>query len=264
MIELADFYARIVLVLPQRANKLFFSIRKVTANERDVHMQLIVDLFEFILHIDKHLGEIIAEYGRLTYFILFSIVFLETGLVITPFLPGDSLLFAAGAFAATGALNVFILFVLLAAAAIVGDTVNYWIGNRIGPRVFKEDVRFMKREYLIRTQEFYDKHGGKTIFLARFIPIIRTFAPFVAGVGTMEYSRFVVYNIAGALVWTSLFIFAGFFFGNLPIVRDNFGLVVIGIIIISVLPVFYELLQHRLRRTPDGTSAETLGTEEAK
>ncbi|MCJ7513127.1 MAG: DedA family protein [Anaerolineales bacterium] len=210
-------------------------------------MQLLAQLFDFILHIDRHLGEIIANYGYWTYIILFAIVFMETGLVVTPFLPGDSLLFAAGALAATGALNVWVLFVLLASAAIVGDTVNYWFGHRIGPRVFQEDVRFLKREYLERTQKFYDKHGGKTIFLARFIPIIRTFAPFVAGVGTMRYSKFIVYNVIGALVWTSIFIFAGYFFGNLPIVRDNFGLVVIAIILISLLPVGYELLQHRLR-----------------
>jgi membrane-associated protein len=213
-------------------------------------MQLLTQLFEFILHIDRHLGEIIADYGTWTYLILFVIVFIETGLVVMPFLPGDSLLFAAGAFAATGALNLAGVFVLLAFAAILGDTVNYWIGHRIGPRVFQEDVRFLKREYLERTQQFYEKHGGKTIFLARFIPIIRTFAPFVAGVGTMRYGKFIVYNVVGALVWTTLFTFAGFFFGNIPVVRDHFGLVVVAIIVISVLPVFYELVQQRLRPRP--------------
>ena len=213
-------------------------------------MQLLAQLIDFILHIDKHLGEIIALYGYWTYSILFAIIFIETGLVVMPFLPGDSLLFAAGAFAATGALNVWFLFVLLAAAAIVGDTVNYWVGNRMGPRAFEEDHRFLKRAYLERTQRFYDKHGGKTIFLARFIPIIRTFAPFVAGVGTMRYSKFIVYNVLGGITWTAIFIFAGYFFGNIPIVRDNFGLVVIAIILISVLPVGFELLQHRLRRAP--------------
>ena len=210
-------------------------------------MQLLAQLFDFILHIDRHLSEIIADYGTWTYLILFAIVFIETGLVVFPFLPGDSLLFAAGALAATGSLNVWVVFGLLAAAAILGDTVNYWIGNRVGPRVFKEDVRFLKREHLERTQKFYEKHGGKTIFLARFIPIIRTFAPFVAGVGTMRYGKFIGYNVVGGLVWTSGFTFAGYFFGNIPIVRDNFGLVVIAIIVISVLPVVYELLQHRLR-----------------
>jgi membrane-associated protein len=213
-------------------------------------MQLLTQLFEFILHIDRHLGEIIADYGTWTYLILFVIVFIETGLVVMPFLPGDSLLFAAGAFAATGALNLAGVFLLLAFAAILGDTVNYWIGHRIGPRVFQEDVRFLKREYLERTQQFYEKHGGKTIFLARFIPIIRTFAPFVAGVGTMRYGKFIVYNVVGALVWTTLFTFAGFFFGNIPVVRDHFGLVVVAIIVISVLPVFYELVQQRLRPRP--------------
>lgn len=213
-------------------------------------MQLLAQLFDFILHIDKHLGEIIADYGTWTYLILFTIVFLETGLVVTPFLPGDSLLFAAGALAATGSLNPWLVFALLAVAAILGDTVNYWIGNRVGPRVFQEDVRFLKREYLERTQKFYEKHGGKTIFLARFIPIIRTFAPFVAGVGTMRYSKFIVYNVVGGLVWTSLFTFAGYFFGNIPFVRDHFGLVVIAIIVISVLPVVYELVRHRLRPEP--------------
>lgn len=215
-------------------------------------MQLIAQLIDFVLHIDEHLGEIIANYGTWTYFILFAIIFMETGLVVTPFLPGDSLLFAAGAFAATGALDVVFLFVLLAVAAIIGDTVNYWVGNRLGPRVFEEDVRFFKRAYLVRTQQFYEKHGAKTIFLARFIPIVRTFAPFVAGVGTMPYRTFVVYNVAGALVWTSVFIFAGYFFGNIPVVRENFGLVVIAIILISVLPVGFELLRNRLRPRPEG------------
>lgn len=226
-------------------------------------MELITQLFDFILHIDKHLGEIIAQYGYWTYSILFTIIFLETGVVVTPFLPGDSLLFAAGAIAATGALDVWVLFVLLAGAAILGDTVNYWIGNRIGPRVFEQDVRFFKREYLERTQKFYEKHGGKTIFLARFIPIIRTFAPFVAGVGTMRYRKFIVYNVVGALVWTSVFIFAGYYFGNIPFVRDNFGLVVIAIILISVLPVGYELIQHRLRRAPDRSVEPPLPEESA-
>jgi membrane-associated protein len=211
-------------------------------------MQLLAQLFDFILHIDRHLGEIIADYGTWTYLILFGIIFVETGVVIMPFLPGDSLLFAAGALAATGALNIWLLFGLLAFAAILGDTVNYWIGHRIGPRAFHDNVRFLKREYLERTQAFYAKHGGKTIFLARFIPIIRTFAPFVAGVGTMSYGKFIVYNVVGGLVWTSLFLFTGYFFGNIPFVQENFGLVVIAIIIISVLPVFYELIQQRLRR----------------
>jgi membrane-associated protein len=224
-------------------------------------MGLISQVIEFILHIDSHLGEIIAQYGSWTYFILFAVIFIETGLVVMPFLPGDSLLFAAGAFAATGALDVGVLFVLLATAAIVGDSVNYWVGQRIGPRVFEEDVRFFKRDYLVRTQKFYDKHGGKTIFLARFIPIIRTFAPFVAGVGTMRYRKFIAYNVVGGIVWTALFIFAGYFFGNIPIVRENFGLVVIAIILISVLPVGFELIQHRFRRRAEVPSEHPLPEE---
>src|SRR3972149_1425725 len=226
--------------------------RAIPPQRNESLMELITQLVDFVLHIDKYLGELIANYGTWTYFILFAIIFMETGLVATPFLPGDSLLFAAGAFAATGALDVWVLFILLAAAAIVGDTVNYWLGNRLGPRGFEEDVRFFKRAYLVRTQRFYEKHGAKMIFLARFIPIVRTFAPFVAGVGTMRYGKFIVYNVVGALVWTSVFIFAGYFFGNIPIVRDNFGLVVIAIILMSVLPVGFELIKHRLRPTPKG------------
>ena len=212
-------------------------------------MELLVSLFDFILHIDRHLGEIIADYGQATYIILFAIIFLETGLVVTPFLPGDSLLFAAGAFAATGSLNVAALFALLAAAAIIGDTVNYWIGHRIGPRVFQEAVPFLKREYLVRTQRFYDKHGGKTIFLARFIPIIRTFAPFVAGIGEMTYSRFISYNVIGGIAWIGIFIFGGYFFGNLPVIKNNFTLVIIAIVILSVLPGVIEYLRQRRETT---------------
>jgi membrane-associated protein len=226
-------------------------------------MELISQIIDFVLHIDSHLGEIIAQYGYWTYLILFAVIFVETGLVVMPFLPGDSLLFAAGAFAATGALDVGVLFVLLAVAAIVGDSVNYWFGQRLGPRVFEEDMRFLRREYLVRTQKFYEKHGGKTIFLARFIPIIRTFAPFVAGVGTMRYRKFIVYNVVGALAWTSIFIFAGYFFGNIPFVRANFGLVVIAIILISVLPVGFEVIQHRFRRPPKTVPEQPLPEEGA-
>jgi len=196
-----------------------------------------IDLF---LHLDHHLIGIFEKYGIWTYAILFLIVFLETGIVVTPFLPGDSLLFAAGALSASGGLNPVVLFVLLAAAAILGDTVNYAIGRAVGPRVFREDVRWLKREYLERTHRFYEKHGGKTIILARFVPIVRTFAPFVAGVGTMSYGRFVVYNIAGAILWTSMFIFGGYFFGNLPIVKENFTFVILGIIFVSIVPFVIE------------------------
>jgi len=216
-------------------------------------MDLIRTLFEFFLHLDKHLSSVISTYGAWTYALLFLVIFLETGVVITPFLPGDSLLFAAGSFAALGALNVWILFLLLCGAAILGDSLNYWIGHRLGPRVFREEMRFMKREYLDRTHAFYEKHGGKTIFLARFIPIIRTFAPFVAGIGAMTYPRFLIYNIVGGIVWTALFVFGGFFFGNLPFVRDHFTLVIIAIILISMLPIAYEFLAHRMRRPVDAS-----------
>ncbi len=201
-----------------------------------------IDLF---LHLDEHLTNVFAQYGIWTYAILFLIVFLETGVVVTPFLPGDSLLFAAGALSASGSLNPVVLFVLLTIAAIVGDSVNYAIGRRIGPRVFRENVRWLKREHLERTQRFYEKHGGKTIVLARFIPIVRTFAPFVAGVGTMAYSRFALYNVVGGIAWTAIFVFGGFFFGNLPVVRDHFEFVILGIIGVSVLPVLWELAKKR-------------------
>ena len=200
-------------------------------------MTQVIDLF---LHLDHHLVEIFTKYGVWTYAILFLIIFLETGIVVTPFLPGDSLLFAAGALCASGGLNPVLLFVLLATAAILGDTVNYAIGRATGPRVFREDVRWLKREYLERTHRFYEKHGGKTIILARFVPIVRTFAPFVAGVGTMSYGRFVMYNVVGGIVWTALFIFGGYFFGNLPIVKENFTFVILGIIFVSIVPFAVE------------------------
>ena len=204
-------------------------------------LRQIIDLF---LHLDKHLAIIIKEYGTWSYLILFVVVFLETGLVITPFLPGDSLLFAAGALAATGGLDIGLTFVLLAAAAVAGDTVNYWIGQRVGPRAFDGHIRFLKREHLVRTQEFYEKHGGKTIFLARFIPIIRTFAPFVAGIGRMSYAKFLGYNLLGGVVWVAVCLFAGYGFGNLPAVKNNFSLVLIGIVAISLLPVALEAIRH--------------------
>ncbi|UCD97706.1 MAG: DedA family protein [Chloroflexota bacterium] len=210
-------------------------------------MEIISELVDFILHLDVHLNEIIKNFGVFTYLILFLIIFLETGVVITPFLPGDSLLFAAGSFAALGSLNIIALFLLLTAAAILGDTLNYWIGHFIGPRAFSGNIRFLKKEYLDRTHEFYDKHGGKTIILARFIPIIRTFAPFVAGIGAMNYSRFIVYNVIGAVLWVSIFTFGGYFFGNLPFVKDNFTLVILAIIVISVLPGVFEFLREKLK-----------------
>ncbi|MBP7354759.1 MAG: DedA family protein [Longilinea sp.] len=217
-------------------------------------MDFIMQIVDFILHVDKYLDMIIAAVGNWTYVVLFIIIFIETGLVVTPFLPGDSLLFAAGAFAARGAFDVILLYALMAVAAVLGDTANYWIGHYIGPRVFTTKSRLFKKEYLDRTQAFYEKHGGKTIFLARFIPIIRTFAPFVAGVGKMTYGHFITYNIVGGIVWTAVFIFGGYFFGNLPFVEKNFSLVIIAIIVISVLPAVYEAIKNR--RQPAKPAAE--------
>jgi membrane-associated protein len=202
-------------------------------------------LLDFFLHIDTHLAAVIEHYGVFTYVILLLVIFCETGLVVTPFLPGDSLLFAAGAFAAQGVLNPHLLFILLTLAAVIGDTVNYAVGAFFGPRVFRENVRFLKREYLLRAEAFYEKHGGKTIILARFIPIVRTFAPFVAGVGKMHYLRFLSYNVFGGTLWVALFIYGGYFFGTIPIVQENFEWVILGIIAISLLPPVLEWMKHR-------------------
>jgi membrane-associated protein len=191
-------------------------------------------LIDFVLHIDQHLDEIIRNYGALTYLILFFIIFMETGLVVTPFLPGDSLLFAAATFAAIGSLNLVWLILLLITAAILGDATNYFIGRKLGNRLI--NTRWVKKEYLDKTHRFYEKHGGKTIIIARFVPIVRTFAPFVAGIGEMSYRRFASFNVIGGVLWVLSFLFAGYFFGNIPIVRENFGIVIIAIIIISVLP----------------------------
>lgn len=209
-------------------------------------MALPLNPIDFILHVDKYLNEIILNYGLATYIILFLIIFIETGIVIMPFLPGDSLLFVAGAFAALGSLNIILLFIVLSIAAILGDSVNYMIGKYFGERAFSGN-RFFKKEYLIKTQEFYHRHGGKTIILARFIPIIRTFAPFVAGIGKMNYSRFLLFNIIGGIIWTALFLFAGYFFGGIPIVKDNLTLVIIGIIIISILPPIIQYIRHKIK-----------------
>jgi membrane-associated protein len=217
-------------------------------------MELISKLIDLFLHLDKHLNEIIGQYGTWTYLILFLIIFCETGLVVTPFLPGDSLLFAAGAFAALGSLNVFWLFVLLSIAAIAGDTINYWMGHWVGPKVFyRENVRFLNKKHLERTHEFYERYGGKTIIIARFIPIIRTFAPFVAGIGSMSYGRFILYNVVGGVAWVAICVFAGYYFGNLEIVKRNFSLVIIAIVLISVVPMAIEYIRHRLRRTRSST-----------
>ena len=209
-------------------------------------MDQISEIINIFLHIDDYLSVIIKNYGAWTYALLFLIIFMETGLVVTPFLPGDSLLFAAGTFAGMGALNIGLLIIILIAAAILGDTVNYWIGHYIGPRAFSGNSRFLKKEYLDRTHDFFEKHGGKTIILARFIPIIRTFAPFVAGVGAMSYGRFLLYNIVGGIVWVVVFTLGGYYFGRLPFVQDNFTIVVLAIILISVLPAAYEFLKSRL------------------
>lgn len=208
-------------------------------------MNVVLYLVDLFLHLDKHLHVVIQAYGVWTYLLLFLIIFMETGLVVTPFLPGDSLIFAAGTFAALGALDVHFLFLLIASAAILGDTANYWIGHFIGPRAFSGNIRFLKKEYLDRTHEFYEKHGGKTIILARFIPIIRTFAPFVAGVGEMTYWKFISYNVIGGLAWVALFTYGGYFFGNLKFVKENFSFVVLAIILLSVMPGVIEYLKSR-------------------
>ena len=208
-------------------------------------MEVIKFLIDFVLHMDQYLKVIITDYGTWTYGILFFVIFLETGFVVTPFLPGDSLLFAAGTFAALGALNPFYLFLLLSVAAVIGDTVNYSIGAYIGPRAFSGEIKFLKQEHLDKTQEFYEKHGGKAIILARFIPIIRTFAPFVAGIGTMKYRNFVIFNVVGGISWVAIFISLGYFFGNIPFVQKNFELVIFAIIFISFIPPVLEFFKAR-------------------
>jgi len=218
----------------------------------DYLLELIQYFFDLFLHLDKHLSVIIQTYGAWTYLILFLIIFLETGIVITPFLPGDSLLFAAGTFASPAlgsALNIWVLWALLCFAAILGDTINYWIGHYIGPKAFSGDMRFLKKEYLDRTHEFYERHGGKTIVLARFVPIIRTFAPFVAGVGSMSYGRFLTYNVVGGVSWVTVFVLLGYYFGTLPFVQNNFTFVVLAIILLSVVPAIVEVLKERSRST---------------
>ncbi|MBG7610284.1 MAG: DedA family protein [Anaerolineae bacterium] len=208
-------------------------------------MDIVYMLIDLFLNLDQHLHNIIQDFGGWTYGILFLVIFLETGIVVTPFLPGDSLLFAAGTFSALGSFSAPLLFGILFVAAVLGDAVNYWIGHTIGVRAFEQDFRFLKRKHLEKTQRFYEKHGGKTIILARFVPIVRTFAPFVAGVGTMKYRHFAFYNILGALIWTSLFIFGGYFFGNIPIVKHNFEIVILSIIFVSVLPMVIEYARIR-------------------
>lgn len=211
-------------------------------------MGIINNMIDFVLHLDKYLSRIIQNFGALTYFILFLIIFAETGLVAAPFLPGDSLLFAAGTFAAIGSLNVLWLFAILAAAAILGDSLNYAIGKFIGPRMFKEHSRFLKKEYLDKTHKFYEKYGKKAIVLARFVPIVRTFAPFLAGLGKMSYAHFLFYNIFGGILWVAIFVFGGYFFGNIPLVKENFTIVIFIIIIVSFLPMLIEVYRHRKQK----------------
>lgn len=208
-------------------------------------MDLFLGLVDFILNIDEHLAEIILDYGTWTYAILFGIVFVETGLVIMPLLPGDSLIFAAATFAAKDVLNPWTLFVVMSTAGIIGDAVNYSIGNYIGPRAFQEDMRFLKREYLDKGHEFFEKYGGKAIILGRFVPIVRTFVPFVAGASSMTYRNFAMYNVVGAISWVGIFTFLGYFFGNLPFVEENFTYVIFAIIFLSVLPPFIEWWNER-------------------
>lgn len=209
-------------------------------------MELLKKIIDIALHLDRYLSAIIQQYGTWTYAILFAVIFIETGFVVMPFLPGDSLLFAAGTFAALEALDVRLLVLLLSAAAIIGDTVNYWVGHRLGPKVFsKEDARFFKKEHLDRTHAFYEKHGGKTIVIARFVPIIRSFAPLVAGIGRMSYGRFLAFNVIGGIGWVVLLTGAGYFFGNIPLVKNNYSLAIIAIIAISTVPIVVEWVRHR-------------------
>jgi membrane-associated protein len=213
-------------------------------------MELIAESIDFIVNLDTHLTEIIEKYGRLTYLLLFGIIFSETGLFMAPFLPGDSLLFVIGALSASGAINIWLITIFLMVAAIIGDTVNYHIGKYLGPKIFKKkNVRFLNSEHLERAHEFYEKYGGKAIIIARFIPIIRTFAPFVAGMGNMSYGKFTLYNIVGGVLWVALCIFSGYFFGNIPVVKENFALVIVAIICISILPVVIEWIRNR--RVPE-------------
>ena len=225
-------------------------------------MELLKDLVDFFLHLDRHLSEIIAQYGVWTYAILAAIVFAETGLVLTPLLPGDSLLFAAGTFAAMGSLDPVVLNLLLFGAVLTGDNVNYWIGRYIGPRAFTSNSRFFRRKYLERTQSYFVRHGGKTIIMARFIPIVRTFTPFVAGIAAMKYPRFLAYSVAGGAIWVTGFVWLGYFFGNLPIVRENFGLVVLFIIGLSVVPVIVGMVKDRGSKRRGGDRVAT-GNREA-
>jgi membrane-associated protein len=214
-------------------------------------MELLKKILDIALHLDRYLSAIIVQYGLWTYGILFVVIFIETGFVVMPFLPGDSLLFAAGTFAALKALKIVWLILVLSVAAVLGDTVNYWVGRRLGPKVFsKEESRFFKKEYLDRTHAFYKKHGGKTIIIARFVPIIRSFAPFVAGVGRMSYGRFLFFNVIGGVGWVVLLTGVGYFFGTIPLIRSNYSIAVLAIIAISTVPIVVEYSRNRRKKTP--------------
>ena len=215
-------------------------------------MSFFAQALDYFRHLDVHLGALITQYGVWAYAILFAIIFCETGLVVTPFLPGDSLLFAAGALAANPqmGLNILALWAVLMVAAILGDTVNYWIGQAVGTRVFKDDARILKTAYLVKTQDFFAKYGGKTIILARFMPIVRTYAPFVAGASKMDYAKFLLFNVVGALLWVTSMLFAGYFFRAVPFVKENFEVVVIAIVILSIVPGIIEYVKHRRARVP--------------
>ena len=220
-------------------------------------MEIIREFIDIFLHLDKHLTDVTNQYGTLTYAILFAIIFCETGLVVTPILPGDSLLFAGGALAALGSLNVWVMGLVIFVAAVLGDMVNYWAGHYFGARIFKPNARFLKIEYLRETERFYEKYGAKTIVLCRFVPIIRTFAPFVAGMGRMRYARFFAYNVVGAIAWVLVCVGAGYFFGNIPVVKKNFTVVILAIIFISVLPAVIGFIQAR-RSRPTGPEARNM------
>ena len=217
-------------------------------------MEFLKQFLDTVLHLREHIGDLISHYGPHIYTIFFLVIFCETGLVLTPFLPGDSLLFTAGAFAALGQLNIWLMFGILSVAAVLGDTVNYWIGHYLGPKVFKwEKSRFFNPEHLKRTHEFYQKYGAKTIILARFVPIVRTFAPFVAGIGAMTYAKFFLFNVVGGVAWVAICLFAGYWFGNIPWVARHFEAVIIGIILVSLLPLLYEVWKGRKSNSASGS-----------
>ncbi|KKU95570.1 MAG: DedA family membrane protein [Candidatus Gottesmanbacteria bacterium GW2011_GWA1_48_13] len=222
-------------------------------------MELIGALVDVILNLDTHLSSLVNQYGVLTYAMLFGVIFAETGFVITPFLPGDSLLFAAGAIASLGSLNVGVVIIVLILAAVLGDTVNYWIGHFFGRKIVDNpNIKFINQEHIDKTEQFYKKYGGKTIILARFVPIVRTFAPFVAGVGTMEYSKFILYNILGGVLWVTIFTLLGYLFGNMPIVQENFHYAVFGVIALSLVPIAYEYIAHKRHPNVPGVSTKNL------